>query len=75
MREIECTSMETITLMEPITFLMIFHAFWPLSQARLFPNSRGVGVGGKEVMQRYACESEISCVKLERAFFAGHVFF
>ncbi len=74
MREIECTSMKPISHMEPITFLMIFYAFWPLSQAWLFPNSRRVGVGGEEVMQRYACESEFSCMKLERAFFAGHVF-
>ncbi len=37
---------------------MIFHAFWPLAQTRLFPNSRGVGVGGNELMQRHAWENE-----------------
>jgi hypothetical protein len=34
---------------------MRFHAFWPLSQTQLFPNSQvpnsqGFGVGGEEVM-------------------------
>jgi hypothetical protein len=37
---------------------MRFHAFWPLSQTRLFLNSRGLGVGGEEMMQRHSCESE-----------------
>ena len=37
---------------------MRLHAFWPLPQTRLFPNSRGVGVDGEEVMQRHAWESE-----------------
>jgi hypothetical protein len=39
-------------------FLMRFHAFRPLSQTRLIPNSRGCGVGGEEVMQKHAWESE-----------------
>ncbi len=39
-------------------FLMRFHVFWPLSQTRLFPDSRGLRIGGEEVMQRHACESE-----------------
>ena len=39
-------------------FLMRFHAFRHLSQTRLIQNSRGCGVGGEEVMQRHAGESE-----------------
>jgi hypothetical protein len=35
---------------------MRFYAFLPLSQTRLFQNSRGLGVGGEEVMQRHAWE-------------------
>jgi hypothetical protein len=34
---------------------MRFHALWPLSKTRLFPNNRGFGVGGQEVMQRDVC--------------------
>ncbi len=37
---------------------MRFHAFWSMSQTRLFQNSRGFWVGGEEVMQRDACEIE-----------------
>jgi hypothetical protein len=31
---------------------MRFHALWPMSQTRLFPNSRGTGFDGEEVIQR-----------------------
>ena len=58
---------------------------WPLSETRLFPNSRGIGVGGEEVIKRrclYVCvcvmgnmlrrgESSWLCMKFELAFFAG----
>jgi hypothetical protein len=49
---------------------MRFHAFWPLFQTRLFLDSRGLGIGDKEVMQRHTFVSEfrrkVVCVNMLR---------